>query len=121
MSTVHIQGVGNFDERTGYWLSEPEQLHGAILSIESATISLGHETRAKSVCDNWESILATCRQFIEANRERYKLMANTFSEPNVFIESEDYWSVYFDTESEIEAVVGVNFKSSEPFQLIIGD
>ncbi len=44
-----------------------------------------------------------------------------FSNPNVFLNSTLEWTVYFDTESELEAVVGVEFLGNKPNQLVIGD
>jgi hypothetical protein len=60
-------------------------------------------------------------QYIESARAECQLEANTFNNPNAFINSNEEWSIYFDTESEVEAVVGVEFNGDTPFQLIIGD
>ena len=121
MRTQHIQGVGVFKDRSGYWESKPESLQGAFLSIDSAAISFELEERARTICSSWAKTLHACGEFIEANRSKHGLQAKTFANPDVILESGDVWSVYFDTELESEAVVGVEFQGNEPFQLTIGD
>ncbi len=121
MSYLHIDGVGNLAEHAGYWECEPAVLNGATLSIESDLVSQAQEDRARRICAHWPEILAQCLAYIEACRADYDLQASVFTEPGVFIESGDEWSVYFETDHEQDAVVGVNFKGSTPFQLTIGD
>lgn len=119
--TVEIFGVGKFEERDGCWEAQPAQLEGAILSIDAQHISAEHQYRAKWICENWEEILKTCYRFIEFSRLKYRLLAYCFTNPNAFVDSSEIWSIYFDTEHEFDAVVGVEFRRDEPFQLIIGD
>ena len=118
---MEVEGVGIFHKGSGFWEAEPDSLQGALLSIESEAINTEQAARAKTICANWQSILGQCKQFIESNRHDYQLHAKSFTNPNVFIEAEDRWSVYFDTEVSIEAVVGVEFSGHLPSQLIIGD
>ena len=118
---MKVEGVGRFRQGSGFWEAEPENLGGSLLSIESPTINASHAARAKSICEDWVAILEVCYQFIESHRDEYDLCAQTFENPNVFIEEEDIWSVYFDTEVDAQAIVGVEFHGQFPFQLIVGD
>lgn len=118
---MEISGVGTFKEGSGFWEAEPDALGGATLSIKAPAITSDHVTRAKAVCAEWSSILSGCKRFIESNRQNYQLHAKTFSNPNVFVENGSTWAIYFDTELETEAVVGVEFSDESPNQLIIGD
>jgi hypothetical protein len=118
---VQVDGVGAFCEHPGYWESYPEQLGGSVLSIETPEISVEQQELSRYVCSNWEEILAQSSTYIEARRADYGLEARAFTGPGVFIRSGEQWSIYFDTDHEFEAVVGVEFKGSQPFQLVIGD
>ena len=121
MDSKAIEGVGLFRHMKGYWEAEPNALRGALLSIETQDITSDIEERVKIVCAVWSRLIPQCREFIEANRKKYQLQATQFTNPNVFINSGNVWAIYFDTESDIDAVVGVEFRDDEPFQLIIGD
>lgn len=118
---MEVEGVGMFRRGCDFWEAEPESLKGGLLSIESEAINSVQAARAKAICANWDSVLKQCTQFIECNRHKYGLQALSFTNPNVFIEAEDRWGVYFDTDSSIESVVGVEFSGQMPCQLIIGD
>ncbi|MBU1192130.1 MAG: hypothetical protein KKE76_10475 [Gammaproteobacteria bacterium] len=121
MNSKVIDGIGLFNQGDGCWEAEPEALQGALLSIETTNITSEIEARAKLICAVWSDLIPQCIEFIEVNREKYHLCATQFTNPNVFIDSDNEWAIYFDTESEIDAVVGVEFMGNEPFQLIIGD
>jgi hypothetical protein len=118
---MHVAGVGDFRECENHWEGYPEALGGALLSIEAAVVSHGHQQRCGYVCSNWASIVARCRAYIEAERSTYGLEADRFDEPAVFVSTADDWSVYFDTGHESDAVVAVEFRGNDPFQLVIGD
>ncbi len=118
---MEIDQVGTFLDKGGYWEATPESMNGAILSIETENVSEKQALIAQSICEDWASRIETALQYIESVRVKYKLEAQTFNNPNAFINSDAEWSIYFDTESEIEAVVGVEFLNDAPFQLTIGD
>jgi hypothetical protein len=118
---VQVVGVGTFCEHPGYWESYPERLNGAVLSIESNDISVEQQELSRYICSNWEEVLALSLNYIESHRENYGLQAKTFKDPGVFIQSGEEWSIYFDTNNEYEAVVGIEFRGIQPFQMIIGD
>ena len=118
---MQVVGVGTFCEQPGYWESYPEQLGGSPLSIESPEISLEQQDRSRYICSNWKTIISQCLSYVEARRADYGLLAKSFTGPGVFIQSGEAWSIYFDTDYEYEAVVGVEFRGTQPFQLIIGD
>jgi len=118
---MEIDQVGKFQDKGGYWESNPESMAGAILSIETQNISDKQLLLAQDVCKGWAGNIEIALQYIESVRAKYKLEAKIFTNPNAFINSDTEWSIYFDTESEIEAVVGVEFSDDAPFQLTIGD
>ena len=92
MDSKTIEGIGILKRGEGYWEAEPEALQGALLSIEALDITSDIEARTKIVCTTWPRLILQCR-----------------------------WEIYFDTESDIDTFVGVEFRDDEPFQLIIGD
>jgi hypothetical protein len=118
---MEIDQVGKFEDEGGYWESNPESMGGAILSIETEKISDKQVLLAQALCKGWAGKIGIALQYIESVRAEYKLEAQIFNNPNAFISSDSEWSVYFDTESETEAVVGVEFSGDAPFQLTIGD
>ena len=118
---MNIEGVGEFTSGNGYWECAPLSLKGSLLSFESTDISEDQIQCAKYICENWPRILAESRAYIESRREDYRIEAKTFDDPNVFISSGGSWSIYFDTESELEAVVGVEFRGHSPLQLVVRD
>lgn len=118
---MEIDQVGKFQDEGGYWESNPETMDGAILSIETESISDKQIMLAQIICKDWAGKIKVALQYIESVRTEYKLEAQTFDNPNVFINSDSEWSLYFDTESETEAVVGVDFSGDAPFQLSIGN
>ena len=118
---MELEGIGVFEKRDGYWESSPIQMNGSLLSIESEEISNTQIKIAKEICSSWEAYLNQCNEFIESSRSEYGLLAKEFSNPNVFINTDNEWAVYFDSENEMESVVGVEFKDNSPFQLVIGD
>ncbi len=118
---MELEGIGVFKKGDGYWETSPIQMNGSLLSIESEEISNVQIKIAKEICSSWEGYLNQCHEFIESARSEYGLLAKEFSNPNVFINTENEWAVYFDTENEMESVVGVEFKENSPFQLVIGD
>ena len=117
---MNIEGVGSFKKGDGYWEAEPEHMSGATLSIESEVVTGEQEQRAIDICKHWDHYLQVCMRFIDTSREKYGLLAKQFFEPGAFVNEDDVWTIYFNTESEIESTVGVEFRLSEPFQLIIG-
>ncbi|MFM2478685.1 hypothetical protein [Celerinatantimonas sp. MCCC 1A17872] len=118
---MEIDQVGKFQDKGGYWEGNPDSMGGAILSIETENVSDKQVALAQGVCKGWAGKIEIALQYIESVREEYKLEAQTFNNPNAFINSDSEWSIYFDTESEAEAVVGVEFSGDAPFQLAIGD
>ena len=118
---MYIKGVGELTSGDGYWECSPPALEGSLLSIESTEISEDHLQWARYICSNWTEILAESKAYIELRRGDYQLEATQFKNPNVFLSSGEVWSVYFDTESELEAIVGVEFRGRSPFQLVVGD
>ena len=118
---MELDEVGVFEQGDGYWESSPINMHGSLLSIESADISADQILRAQRICSNWSVYVDKCFAYIESVRNEYGLTAKRFTNPNAFIGADDEWSIYFDTESEVESVVGVEFRGESPFQLIIGD
>ena len=121
METMLIDGVGEFRMRSDHWECEPLALGESTLNIESAEISSDQKDRARYICSNWKAIVNQCLAYVELRRLDYKLKAESLTDPNVFINSGEEWSIYFDTEHEFEAVVGVEFHGDQPFQLTIGD
>jgi hypothetical protein len=120
MKERQIEGAGIFRNRNGYWESEPALTAGGRIELDSDVISPSKEERVKSICFNWNSLMATCFDFIESQREEYGLLAKRFESPNVIITDDD-WIVFFSTEHEFESSVGVEFQGDTPFQLVIGD
>ena len=118
---MEIDQVGKFRDEGGYWESNPESMDGAILSIETESISDKQIMLAQALCKGWAGKIEVALRYIENVRAEYKLEAQIFNNPNAFINSDSEWSVYFDTESETEAVVGVEFSGDAPVQLTIGD
>lgn len=120
MKSVFIDGVGNLTNEHGYWTCAPPSMRGVHLEIDGAEMSNNQISCAKYVCSAWSEIEHRCREYIEESRERYQLHARNFEEPSVIV-AEEEWTVYFSTELDEEAVVGVEFRGDQPFQLIIGD
>jgi len=118
---MEIDKVGTFQDKGGYWESSPELMRGSLLSIETPAISKEQASIAQAICENWASNVESALQYIENARAEYKLEAKVFTNPNAFINSDKEWAIYFDTESEIEAVVGVEYRNDTPYQLVIGD
>lgn len=118
---MEIDQVGTFLDKGGYWEGTPDLMNGAILCIESGNVSVKQALIAKDICEGWASRIEIALQYIESVRVEYRLEALTFNNPNAFINSDTEWSIYFDTESENEAVVGVEFLNDASFQLTIGD
>lgn len=118
---MNIDQVGTFQDKGGYWECSPESMKGSLISIETPSISKEHASAAQLICSNWAKKIDIALKYVESVRAKYKLEAHTFINPNAFINSETEWSIYFDTESETEAVVGVEFDGDAPFQLVIGD
>ncbi len=121
MDTISVKGVGEFAMCSDHWECAPLALGESTLNIESAEISPEQESRAQYICSNWAAIVSQCLAYVELRRVDYKLEADSLTDPNVFINSGEEWSVYFDTELEFEAIVGVEFNGNQPFQLVIGD
>lgn len=117
---MHLEGIGDFVQFDGYWELSPDCMEGSTLSIDAESISKEQADLSKHICKNWNQYILTCLRFIEEVRDRYGLTARNFSNLNVFVTDESEWTVFFDSDVEFEAVVGVEFKSRRPFQLIIG-
>lgn len=121
MRSLLIEGVGQFQLRNGCWECSPQLMFDPTLNIDGEDISPGQQERARQICRDWSDIIIRCKAYIEEVRDKYKLQAFEFNEPGVFIGEADEWSVYFDTEHEFDAVVGVEFHGELPCQLTIGD
>ena len=118
---VEIKGIGTLVKYEDYWEIEPMSLNGVTIYIEKGHVTDEDIESIKRISASWLETLKVCYGYIEQNRESYGLEAKVFSNPNVFLNSRLEWAVYFDTESELEAVVGVEFLGKEPSQLVIGD
>ncbi|MFA0570882.1 hypothetical protein, partial [Vibrio gallaecicus] len=118
---VEIKGIGTLVKREGYWEVEPINLNGATIYIEKEHVTDEDVEAIKQISAAWLETLKVCYGYIEQSRESYGLEAKTFSNPNVFFNSRLEWAIYFDTESELEAVVGVEFLGNKTNQLVIGD
>lgn len=79
------------------------------------------EIRCRKCLASWVSVVERCLAFIEEKRAKCGLEARTFVDPALLVGADDSWTVFFSTESEIEAVVGVDFIGDEPRSLTIGD
>lgn len=121
MRSLIIDGVGEFQRRDGYWECSPQLMYDPIFNVDGETISSPQQERARQICRDWGNIIVRCKAYIEEVRGQYKLQAFEFNDPGIFIHEADEWSVYFDTEHEFDAVVGVDFRGERPFQLTIGD
>lgn len=117
---MEVEGIGFFKQGDGYWEAEPERMNGASLSIESSTVTDEHVKRSVEVCYKWESYVERSIGFIEASRGKYGLVAQQFFNPSALVNDDNEWTIYFSTENEFESTVGVEFRSDNPFQLIIG-
>ncbi|MCS6162332.1 hypothetical protein [Shewanella baltica] len=118
---MKIDNVGEFYYEDGYWECSPSQMNGSVLTIETEIVSNNQILIAQDICVHWDSKLDICIQYIEEVKDQYGLIARNFTNPNAFINSDTEWAIFFDTESELEAVIGVDFSGIEPFQLTIGD
>ncbi|MCS0006142.1 hypothetical protein NB535_14580 [Vibrio parahaemolyticus] len=118
---MEIKGIGTLIKREDYWEIEPMNLNGATIYIEKEHVTDEDVETIKRISASWLETLKVCYGYIGQNRESYGLEAKTFSNPNMFLNSRLEWAVYFDTESGLEAVVGVEFLGNKPNQLVIGD
>lgn len=116
---MNIPGVGDFSKRDNGWVASPGALKGVILKIESENITSGFIERARALCDGWGEILDVAMRFIEDQRSEYELSSRSFFNPNVFIDSPENWTVYFNSTLDEESVVGVEFNLDQPFQLTV--
>ena len=116
-----IEGVGEFVRGANFWSCKPPVLNGEAIQIYSPQVSLHQGEIARWICGHWQAILLQCREFVEAERATYELQAQELNEPSVFIGEGDDWSVYFTTEHEYDATVGVDFERDIPIALTIGD
>ena len=119
--TLLIDGVGTFQWDDDHWESTPTALDGAVINIDAVAISPDQQARAAALCANWQEVIAQCLTYIELRRKDYRLKAVEFNDPDVFIDDQDEWTVYFGTEEEFDQLVGVEFRGNDPLQLIIGD
>ncbi|ENO1233324.1 hypothetical protein ACFKIT_004618 [Vibrio alginolyticus] len=118
---MEIKGIGTLVRHEDYCEIEPMSLNGATIYIEKGHVTDEDIETIKRISASWLETLKVCYGYIEQSRESYGLEAKAFSNPNVFLNSKLEWTVYFDTESELEAVVGVEFLGNKPNQLVIGD
>jgi hypothetical protein len=116
-----IDGVGTFQWDDDHWECAPAALAGAVINIDSIVISAVQQARTEALCSNWNEVIAQCLAYIELRRKDYGLKAVEFNDPDVFIDDQDEWTVYFGTEEEFDQLVGVEFRGNDPLQLIIGD
>jgi hypothetical protein len=115
-----VQRVGTFHEKGGYWECVPDGIPEGLITFQTPTISEAQELRAQKVCASWSDLIAQCLRYIEERRNATGLEAHQFDSPHVIIGDDD-WIVFFETESETETDVGVDFRGETPFQLVIGD
>jgi len=115
-----IENVGTFYQKGDYWECVPESFPEVLITLDTPWISQAQELRAQRVCASWERIVSLCMRFIEERRTATGLGARQFASPHVIIGAND-WTVFFETESDVEVDVGVEFRDDVPFQLVIGD
>lgn len=116
-----IKDVGEFVRGRDFWECHPAVLKGETIEIYSPQISAHQGDITRWICGHWQSILVQCRDYVEAERASYELQARELNSPSVFIGEGDDWSVYFRTEHEHDAIVGVDFERELPVALTIGD
>lgn len=126
MKTVNIQGVGDFQLRRNYWAGVHPENPDVTITIDtydfSPTFDFTPEqmARVQKVCAAWDAVLARSLSYITERRKDYKLKATKFKNPHIYISAED-WAVCFATNRASEAMVNVDFRDEDPFQLTIGD
>ena len=118
---ANVLAQEKIDLDSSYWEIEPINLNGATIYIEKEHVTDEDVEAIERISASWLETIKECYSYIEQNRESYGMEAKKFSNPNVFLNSTLEWTVYFDTESELEAVVGVEFLGNKPNQLVIGD
>jgi hypothetical protein len=119
--TFPIDGAGTFQWDDDHWECAPSALDGAVINIDSVSISAAQQARAVALCAKWDEVIAQCLSYIELRRKDYRLKAVEFTDPDVFIDENEEWTVYFSTEEKFDQLVGVEFRGNDPLQLIIGD
>jgi len=118
---MYIPEIGEFIRGKDFWSCTPAVLNGEPIQIFSPEVSEHQADIARWICGHWPAILVQCREFVEAERATYELQAQELNCPSVFIGEGDDWSVYFTTEHEHDATVGVDFERDIPVALTIGD
>ena len=118
---MYVENVGEFIRHKDFCTCEPAVLGGEPIQILSAEVSEHQAQIARWICGHWQAVLVQCRGFVEAERDTYELEAQELTSPGVIIGEGDTWSVYFSTEHEHDAIVGVDFERDIPISLSIGD
>ncbi len=118
---MYIEEIGEFVRGADFWACQPAVLGGESIQIFSPEVSEHQAEIARWICGHWDRILIQCREFVEAERDTYELEAKELNRPSVFIGEGDDWSVYFSTEHEFDATVGVDFERDIPIALTIGE
>ena len=114
-----ISGVGEFILKGDYWECPSSHISGLPITIDNPDIESGVEVLTEFLNTHKGSVLNECLAYIESQRSNYGLLAKEFENPNIVVM--DTVTVFFETEMEIEATVGVEFVDTNPYQLIIGD
>ena len=111
MNERRVEGVGAFHRRHDYWECVPDAIPDTVITVQTPDISLSQEERARAVCASWEDTIQRCRDYIESRRTETDFESRQFTDPTVSIGESD-WIVFFTTESELEAVFGVEMRGA---------
>lgn len=114
-----IPGIGEFTFRGDYWECLAAEISGLPITIDNPDIESQTDALTALLKFYKDSILSECIAYIESQRRNYGLSAKEFGNPNIVVMNTV--TVFFDTELETEATVGVEFLGTDPLQLIIGD
>ena len=114
-----ISGIGEFSFKGDCWECLSSTISGLSIIIDNPSIDVGIEVLTEFSSSHNDSVVNECISYIESRRSDYGLLAKRFENPSILVM--DTVTVFFETELEAEATVGVEFMGSKPRQLIIGD
>lgn len=115
-----ISGIGTFRLLNDYWECTESLLDGISVTVLQASIRKESEARLQWIVSRWPILVDECRRYIAQNKADYGLRACSFTCPSIILGREN-WTVYFNTEDEVDSVVGVEFLGDMPRQLVVGD
>jgi hypothetical protein len=120
MNDKDIAGIGTFKRHEDYWECFESLLDGISVSVMSLSIGVEVEAQLRRIAADWETYLNMSHAFIADKKAEYDLRADSFTSPSIII-GDDGWTVFFETDDNIDSVVGVEYYGETPRQLIIGD